>query len=52
MDRRRRETFQRLKERRILVRLMSYPGYPEGLRVSVGTDDEIDHFLEALRQVI
>ncbi|MHB1557601.1 MAG: histidinol-phosphate transaminase [Isosphaeraceae bacterium] len=47
-----RETFQRLKERRILVRLMTYPGYPEGLRVSVGTDDEIDRFLEALRQVI
>jgi histidinol-phosphate aminotransferase len=47
-----RETFQRLKERRILVRLMSYPGYPEGLRVSVGTDDEIDRFLEALRRIL
>jgi len=47
-----RETFQRLKERRILVRLMSYPNYPEGLRVSVGTDDEIDRFLEALRRIL
>ena len=44
-----RATFQQLKDRRILVRLMSYPGYPEGLRISVGTDDEIDRLLEALR---
>lgn len=44
--------FQQLKERRILVRLMSYPAYPEGLRVSVGNDDEIDRFLEALREIL
>jgi histidinol-phosphate aminotransferase len=43
------ETFQQLKERRILVRLMSYPGYPPGLRISIGTDDEIDCLLEVLR---
>ena len=36
-----------LKERKILVRLMSYPGYPEGLRISVGTDEEIDRLLDA-----
>jgi histidinol-phosphate aminotransferase len=47
-----RATFQQLKERRILVRLMSYPGYPEGLRISVGTDDEIDLLLEALRRIL
>jgi histidinol-phosphate aminotransferase len=47
-----RETFLQLKERRILVRLMSYPGYPEGLRISVGTDDEIDSLLAALRQIL
>ena len=29
-----RETFQKLKDRKILVRLMSYPGYPEGLRIT------------------
>ncbi len=44
-----RETFQALKDRRILVRLMTYPGYPEGLRITVGTDAEIDRLLEALR---
>ncbi len=47
-----RETFQALKERKILVRLMAYRGYPEGLRITVGTDEEIDRFLETLHHVI
>jgi histidinol-phosphate aminotransferase len=47
-----RATFQRLKDRKILVRLMAYPGYPEGLRISVGTDEEIDRFLAALREIV
>ena len=42
---------RRLKDRRILVRLMSYPGYPDGLRISVGTDAEIDRLLEMLEQI-
>jgi histidinol-phosphate aminotransferase len=42
------ETFQRLKNHRILVRLMSYPGFPPGLRISIGTDLEIDQLLEVL----
>jgi histidinol-phosphate aminotransferase len=46
-----RETFQKLKEQKILVRLMTYPGYPEGLRISVGTDAEIDRLLELLGQM-
>ena len=28
---------------------MRYPGYPAGLRITVGTDDEIDRLLEILR---
>jgi histidinol-phosphate aminotransferase len=47
-----RATFQKLKDCKILVRLMAYPGYPEGLRISVGTDEEIDRFLVALRQIV
>ncbi len=43
--------FQALKDRKILVRLMSYPGYPEGLRISIGTDAEIDRLLEAMREI-
>jgi histidinol-phosphate aminotransferase len=46
-----RETFQSLKDRKILVRLMAYPGYPEGLRITIGTDQEIDQLLKNLRQL-
>jgi histidinol-phosphate aminotransferase len=46
-----RATYQKLKDRQILVRLMCYPGYEEGLRISVGTEEEIDRFLEALRRL-
>ena len=47
-----REVFQRLKDQKILVRLMSYPGYPEGLRISVGTDAEIDRLLKMLGEIV
>jgi histidinol-phosphate aminotransferase len=46
-----RETFDRLKRERILVRLMSYPGYPDGLRITVGTDQEIDRLLVMLKDI-
>ncbi len=46
-----RDTFQKLKDRKILVRLMAYPGYPDGLRVTIGTDEEIDRLLEVLEQL-
>ena len=42
-------TYEALKARKILVRLMRYPGHPDGLRISVGTDPEIDRLLEELR---
>ena len=28
---------------------MNYPGHPPGLRISIGTDSEIDQLLEVLR---
>jgi histidinol-phosphate aminotransferase len=46
-----RPTFERLKDRQILVRLMSYPGHSDGLRISIGTDAEIDRLLENLDRV-
>ncbi len=46
-----RDTFSRLKDQKILVRLMSYPGFPNGLRISIGTDAEIDRLLAALEQM-
>lgn len=44
--------YERLKERKILVRLMRYPGHSDGLRITVGTDAEIDQLLDALRQLV
>lgn len=43
-----RATFERLKASKVLVRLMCYRGYPEGLRISIGTDAEIDRLLDLL----
>jgi histidinol-phosphate aminotransferase len=44
--------YQALKERKILVRLMCYPELPDGLRITVGTDAEIDQLLSALRVLV
>ncbi len=41
-------TYEALKARKILVRLMRYPGLPDGLRITVGTDAEVDRFLAEL----
>ncbi len=45
-----RATFERLKSAKVLVRLMCYPGYPDGLRISIGSDAEIDRLVELLGQ--
>ena len=39
--------YEHLKARKILVRLMRYPGRDDGLRVTVGTDAEVDALLSA-----
>ncbi len=44
--------YQSLKERRILVRLMRYPGRPDGLRITVGTEAEIDRLEAVLRELL
>jgi histidinol-phosphate aminotransferase len=44
--------YERLKERRILVRYMRYDGYGEGLRISVGSDAEVDRLLEELQGIL
>ena len=44
-------TYDALKARNILVRLMRYAGRPEGIRITVGTDGEIDQLLAALRSL-
>ncbi len=40
--------YEALKARQILVRYMPYAGWGDGLRISVGTDDEIDAFLAVM----
>ena len=44
--------YEELKRRKILVRYMNYEGYGDGLRISVGTDDEVDRLLTELRSVL
>jgi len=51
-DRAVRPIYEQLKLRRILVRYMNYPGHGDGLRISVGTDSEIDHLLVHLGEIL
>jgi len=51
--------FEQLKSRRILVRYMQFPAAGpaasddiDGLRITVGTDDEVDILLQALRAIV
>ena len=44
--------YEQLKRDRILVRYMNYPGWGDGLRISVGTDAEIDACLEKLKAMV
>jgi histidinol-phosphate aminotransferase len=50
-DRPHRPIYDALKANGILVRLMNYPGWGDGLRISVGTDAEIDALLACLRTI-
>ncbi len=44
--------YEQLKQDRILVRYMNYPGWGDGLRISVGTEAEIDACLEKLKGMV
>jgi histidinol-phosphate aminotransferase len=52
-----REIYQRLKDRKILVRYMRFPdaadgAIVDGLRITVGTDEEVGGLLSALKEVL
>ena len=47
-----RPLYERLKAERILVRFMDYAGWGDGLRISVGTDEQIDACLAALERMM
>jgi histidinol-phosphate aminotransferase len=44
--------YEQLKARRILVRYMAYAASGDGLRISVGSDAEIDRLLDELRRLV
>jgi histidinol-phosphate aminotransferase len=44
--------YEELKRRMILVRYMVYEGYGDGLRITVGTEGEIDRLLEELAKLV
>ena len=46
------DIYDQLKTLQILVRYMGYPGWNEGLRVTVGTDDQVDAFLTAITTLL
>lgn len=44
--------YERLKDQRILVRYMDYAGWGDGLRISVGTDEQNEACLAALKSMM
>jgi histidinol-phosphate aminotransferase len=44
--------YEELKRRLILVRYMNYGEHGDGLRITVGTDEEIDRLLEELARIL
>jgi histidinol-phosphate aminotransferase len=44
--------YEALKQRKILIRFMTYAGYGEGLRITVGTPSEIEKLLAELKQIL
>lgn len=44
--------YEQLKQNRILVRYMNYPGWGDGLRITVGTDAEVEACLEKVRAIV
>lgn len=44
--------YEELKRRGILVRYMNYPAWMDGLRVSVGTNEQIDALILLLREIV
>lgn len=44
--------YEALKAKKILVRYMSYAGYGDGLRISVGTTAEIEKLLAELKAIV
>ena len=44
--------YRELKQAGVLVRYMMYPGWGDGLRITVGTDEQVDACLAQLRTLV
>ena len=44
--------YEELKNNRVLVRYMNYPGWSDGLRISVGTDEQVDACTALLKTML
>jgi histidinol-phosphate aminotransferase len=44
--------YERLKQDRVLVRYMKYPGWGDGLRISVGSEGQIEALLALLKDIL
>jgi histidinol-phosphate aminotransferase len=44
--------YEQLKANRVLVRYMNYADWGDGLRISVGSDDQVDACLNLLRGML
>lgn len=47
-----RQLYEQLKAQRVLVRYMEYPGWADGLRITVGTDEQIDVLIALVREMV
>jgi histidinol-phosphate aminotransferase len=47
-----RRIFEDLKKRKILVRYMAYEGYGDGLRISIGSDADIERLLDEMKGMV
>ncbi len=51
-SRKHRELYEQLKQAQVLVRYMNYAGWGDGIRISVGTDEQIDALLTLLSGLV
>ncbi len=47
-----RAIYEKLRQHQILVRYMSYEGWGDGIRITVGTDDQADALITVLKQIL
>jgi histidinol-phosphate aminotransferase len=47
-----RDLYERLKSAQVLVRYMNYPRWGDGLRITVGTDEQIDALLMLIKDIV